>query len=460
MPAELRSRRTFWHTAWEIAAEDVALAVVLFVLAGCWVVLLLVPQAPSDPLSLGRWSAEIEDRFGPLTALFRALGLFSLLDSPFYRILLATLAFLLLVRTVAWMERLWLGRRVIRGAGEWSPVNGGTLEEMGRWLTRRGYRTRRAVKGHVLQADRWPWAEAVMVLAHLGPLLLLAGFLIGEIGGWKAEGVIGEVGRTVTGPGGRTFALVETSAGWVADQPGVQIYVTGVGPELTVSAVDAEGNALGLQQAAGEPLSPTLRFRLTEREPDAYFAVPEAGLIVRIAPESEPVLQPETDLRVQVFRSPSGNLVWEETIGETTSNLDVEGIRVRIEQGAYPVLLAVHDPGRWLKVLGLVMTGIGVLGWGLWPVRRLWLRVDQGQPVGVGDLPQEWVGRGREGWQLARAVAGVTSAFVIGAAFWSLAHSGVLWQGSPFQMVLTLLTAIGVGICLIFSGRKEGARAR
>ena len=456
MPAEIRSQRTFWHIAWEVATGDASLAIVLFALALCWTLLLFLPQAPSDPLTLGRWTAQVEARFGPLSGPLRSLGFFSLLHSPLYHALLSALAFLLLVRTVAWVERLWEGRRVDRGTGEWSPVDGGGLEEMARWLARRGYRTRRTVKGHVLQADRWPWAELMAVLVHLGPLLLLVGLWVGGMRGWRVEGLIGEAGKRVDVPGGGTVALMETPAGWASDRPGVRLYVAGVGPELTVSAVDSEGDALGLQQATGEPLSSTLQFRLTEREPDAYFAIPEAGLVVRIAPESEAVLQPGMSLRVQVFRSPSGNLVWEESIQGEAAELAVEGVRIRIERGTYPVLSAVYDPGRWLKVMALVVTGLAMLGWGFWPVRRLWLRVDQGQPVGAGDLPGAWVDGRAVGMQIARATAGVTSALVAGAALWSLTRCGALWCGSVPQMVLTVVTAMGVGGYLILSARKGG----
>ncbi|HIP87613.1 MAG TPA: hypothetical protein EYH27_04150 [Anaerolineales bacterium] len=456
MPAEIRSQRTFWHIAWGVATGDASLAIVLFALALCWTLLLFLPQAPSDPLTMGRWAVQVEARFGSLSAPLRSLGFFSLLHSPLYYALLSALAFLLLVRTVAWVERLWVGRRVGRGAGEWSPVDGEGLEEMARWLARRGYRTRRTAKGHVLQADRWPWAELMAVMVHVGPLLLLVGLWVGGLRGWRVEGLIGEVGKRVGVPGGGTIGLVETPAGWVSDRPGVRLYVAGVGPEIAVSAVDLEGDMLGLQQAAGEPLFSTLQFRLTEREPDAYFAIPEAGLVVRIAPEPEAALQPGMSLRVQVFRSPSGNLVWEESIQGEAVGIAVEGVRIRIEHGTYPVLSAVYDPGRWLKMMALVVTGLAMLGWGFWPVRRLWLRIDQGQPVGTGDLPRAWGDGGTVGMEIARATAGVASALVAGMALWSLTRCGALWCGSVLPMVLTVLTTMGVGGYLILSARKGG----
>ncbi|HHS98098.1 MAG TPA: hypothetical protein ENK08_09435 [Chloroflexi bacterium] len=456
MPAESRSQRTFWHALWEFATGDVALAAVLLALALCWVLLLLIPQAPPDPLGLGRWMIRAEARFGALTGPLRSLGLFTLLRSPFYRAILAMLAFLLLVRTVAWAERLWQGRRAGRGHGEWTRLDEGTLEEMARWLSRRGYRTRRVVKGHVLQADRWPWAELTALLANLAPLLLLLGLLVGEAAGWKVEGVVGEAGRTVSVPGDGVFTLVKTAAGWAADRPGVRVYPVGSGPELTVSAVDSAGNPLGLQQSASDSPSSILYFRLTEEERDAYFAIPDAGLIVRIAPRPETPFRPGMDLQVQVFRSPSGRLVWEGTASGEATTLAVEELDIHIAQGAYPLLLAVRDPGYWLKVLALALIGVAMLGWGFWPVRRLWLRVDQGQLVGAGDLPRVWRGKGGRAWQAVRAAAGAAAALASGSALYSLLRGGVLWRGSSLQIAFTVLAAVGIGMYLIFGGKERG----
>jgi len=455
-------RRTFWHAIWDLATGDIAFSIALFALALCWLLLLLVPQAPSNPLAIGQWLIRVESRLGPLTDPLRTLGLFSLLDSPFYRVLLAMLAFLLLVRAAAWAEQLWRNRDVGRGSGQWLPVKGRSMDEAARWLARRGYRTRRTVKGHVLQADRWPWAELAGFLAHVGPLLLLAGLLVGEIWGWRVDGVVGSSDERISVPGHGEIALMETAVGPQANQPGVRVYIEGLGPELTLSATDTEGRPLGLQRAPDEPVLPSLRFRLTEEEPDAYFAIPEAGLIVRIVPDPETALEPEGPLRVQVFRSLSGQLVWEENLGGQAADLAFEGVRVRLQRGSYPMLAIAYDPGHWLKAIALVITGLAMLGWGLWPTRRLWLRVDQGQPVGAGDLPGEWTGEGKRGLAVARAAVGTASALVAWAGFWSLGRTGGLWSGSTLQMMVTVVTTLGLGGLLIRSAGergKEGSRS-
>lgn len=454
MATEHRTRRTFWDTAWALATGDACLAAALCALAFFWTLLLAVPQAPSHPLSAARWMTEVQSRFGALAGPLRALGLFSLVGSPVHRILLAVVALLLGARSYAWAERLARGREAGRGSGAWRAVNGGSIDDLDRWLARRGYRTRRVVKGHVLQADRWPWAEAIGLLAHVAPLLLLVGLLIGDVWGWRVDGLVGEAGQVVPLRGHGEVTLLATPAGYRADRSDVRLYVTGAGLELGLSALDAEGNPLGLQRGPNEPLEPHLRFRLTEEEPDAYFAIPEAGVIVRISPQGQAVADP---LRVQVFRSPSGQLVWEEELKAGAAEVSFEGVRVQLERGRYPLLAAVHDPGYGLKAAALALAGLALVGWGVWPTRRLWLRMDGGRPVGAGDLPAVWVGKGGKGAAAVRAIVGGGAALAAAWAFWSLMRVGVLWDGSAGQMVATLLATLGLAGYLLGSrAEREG----
>jgi hypothetical protein len=309
-------------------------------------------------------------------------------------------------------------------------------------------------EGNALQADRWPWAELLAVLAHVGPLLLLLGLLAGELGGWRAEYLVGAPGEVISVPEHGEITLLDRSSGLGVDEAGVQVYVVGTGPELTVTAEDTEGNLLSLQQTPDASSSRYLRLRLTGAAEDVYFAIPRAGLIVRITPEPEAALDAEMPLRVQVFRSPSGELVQESVVTENVE-LTEGGISIQFRRARYLILTAAHDPGHWLKMVGLVVTGLAILGAAVWPARRLWVRRDGSQLAGTGDLPRgflegseearrpKWRPRWKDG---LRILVGFLAPVVSGAAVWNLAQGGVLWDGSAMQAGMTALWMAGTAV--------------
>lgn len=291
-------------------------------------------------------------------------------------------------------------------------------------------------------------------MAHIGPLLLLLGLLVGQMTGWREERLVAAPGETVSLPGRREIAVDDRAATPRLNPFAVRLYVQGMGPEVTVSATGSQADSLEVQQSPETAPVSVLTLRLTRTDTDAYFAIPDAGLVVRIAADPEVALEADAPLQVQIFRSPSGSLIQEAVLPGEGTDLSQGDTEVHFVRGDYLILTVAYDPGLWLKVGGVVVTAVALLGQGIWPPRRLWIRRDGSRLVGAGDVPagllereDEASGEERVDWQrVMRALGGVLAVVVGAAAVGSLIRSGLLWDGRPMQVALTVLWMIGVAV--------------
>jgi len=395
MTARTASRRAPWRFAWRLATGDGSLATILFGLTFYLLILALVPQAPSDPLAADRWLIQAQARFGIATESLYRLGLFYLVDSPLSRPLLAAAAFLLLVRTVERAERLRHGH----GSGQ-----------------------RR-------------WSTLLAILSHAGPLLLLVGMLVGHLWGWRAEGLIGHVGERLNVAGHGEVLLGSTSSGLWSARPGPIVYTTGNGPQITVRAYDEEGTQLGLQRNLRETPVPEVTITLAPDSPDAYFAVPDVGLVGRVCLAPQADFSTDALLRLQVFRTPTGELIRQIELEAEGLELTVEGTRLEIDRSTYLILSIVYDPGRWLKGAGVIIGAIGLLSTLACLQRR------SGQRQGI-----------RPAFCLLLALLTLGTA---GMALRNLATVGVLWDHSSFQAGLTAIWLAALGTELVLPRQEN-----
>ena len=74
-----------WRRVWRFFSGDLFLALILISLGLLLTASALLPQTPqNDPVAYSRWLSETQQRFGGLTGLLMALGLFSVAASiPF-----------------------------------------------------------------------------------------------------------------------------------------------------------------------------------------------------------------------------------------------------------------------------------------------------------------------------------------------------------------------------------------
>ena len=371
-----------WRTVWQIVTSDVLLAALLLAVAAGLTVTAGLPQMPvADPVAHARWLSEAQARFGKATQTMEALGLFTVARSLGFRAFLALLAGCLLLRLIESGDRLRRRQEMAEPTGEWRVLASVRLPDVLDDLRRRHYRVLR--QPPLFQADRWPWADLFPSLAHAGTLLLLVGLLITHLWGWRVEGLIVRSGEQVTLPGIEEWVVLDEDGRRVTHSPGVVTLIEERGPGVRASATDSTGQPLSLQR----PLEPDPVTQLTVAlAEDQYFAIPEAQLVVRLAPQPNHVIEAHGPVLVQVYRSPPGRLITEMVV-EGEAELTVDEVTLELASAPYARLTATFDPGLWPTGISLVLLTAGLLGSVVWPVRRFWLRGEAEEVEGTGDLP-------------------------------------------------------------------------
>jgi hypothetical protein len=311
---------------YRFAASRRVLAVVLGLTALALLLGVLLPQAPPATVqqSTERWLAETASRYGSLGSAMQAAGLFDLWRSPWLQILLAVLAFCLLLRLGLAAGDAWRRLRCpdpAAAAGEalrWPQHADVTLEndveaaavELAEDLHSEGWRVARAADSVAAQvvAER----SAVGVLAgplfYLGLLAALAGLWLGQQAGWREPGVAlipGQpvrlsqddslvIGAQPAPPGEVASTFLVQRDGQPAEESsfsilgagraaGVSIRRTGVGQALTVSARDAAGGAVQLQPVdrSGPPQS-SLTLVFDQPRAEQLFLAPTSELVFSV----------------------------------------------------------------------------------------------------------------------------------------------------------------------------------
>lgn len=452
-------QRDLWRTLWRLAAGDRSLAILLFGLAVTIALALAIPQLPPTLSETGPWLAQVRARFGPAVPVMNALGLFSIGDSPLFRFLLALLTLTLLIRATDRAVDLATGRRPAESDREeeaWQTLTVEDQEAAARRLAKGGHRILPLPDG-VLQADRWPIAEGLAFLAHLGPILIIVGLAIGVVWGWRADGLQAQPGEVLEIAGRGEFVVPELTPTGRAGVGGVRLYAEGAMPELTVTAVGPEGEPLGLTQTPEAEPSAELVFRLSDETPSTYFAIPDAALFVRLTLDPEIPVGADAPILVQVFRIRSGEQVTAGTLAESSAAFEAaDGVEIETQRDEYLVLTAIHDPGYWGKIIGLLVAGVAVMGRALWPPRRLWVRASDDGPEGCGHLPpwavgpsDDGEGLGEKGSRALRFLTGALAPLAAAAALWSLTREGMLWAGAAWQVAGTAVWLVILGIWLM-----------
>ena len=266
----------------------------------------MLPQAPTLPKSspaFTRWLAGIRSVFGDRTGMWADLGLFTLRSSLLLRLTLGVIGLLAAVQ----IGYLWEHRQT-RSVGE----------------------RRRTV------------------ILSLSGIVLLAGWFAHIRWGWVESGVITWDDQPIVIRDRQLNAI--QSRGRVpfwTQHYGLYLVPEGERTGLTIRALDAAGDPLSLLSSVRDDPKVTLRSVLTDQSPEAFFAVPDAGMIFRIS-------QWQNQVQVQAYRSASGELLAETPLPSDTS-LSIEDVTLDIETQSLSRYRAVYNPGA-------VFEGLGVLG--------------------------------------------------------------------------------------------------
>jgi cytochrome c biogenesis protein ResB len=127
-----------------------------------------------------------------------------------------------------------------------------------------------------------------------------------------------------------------------------------------------------LELATGSEQTGQTELLLTfaEDETRQSVGVPDAGLVLFLTmPQST---QGGTQPWVQVLESGSGQFIFEQNAPDGAP-LTVGGVSFVLTPVPCARVQVTHDPGIFWSQLGLVVLLAGLVLWGRWPPRRLWL---------------------------------------------------------------------------------------
>lgn len=308
---------------WQWLNRDRRVGELLIALAVTYLIVMLLPQAPVTATEGGayaQWLAERRPALGDWTPTLSTLGLLTFRTSLWMRALLALLALVVTARAVALVERwsAWPARR--------------------RWLT---------------------------AIGCVGGLLVLLGWGAQVLLGWMEPEVITWPGSPVTlAHLQRPVAPPKTSLPLLSERYGLYLIPQGHSVGLEIQAEDMQGQPLPLARTGRSSPQATLRIALTQASPDAYFALEQAGYIFRVSRRRDAGqggAAPAVDVRVQVYRSATGDLLVEASV-EDDDMLLVNDVRVQFEPTTLPRFEAVYNPGAPLEVLGLLLLAVSVVG--------------------------------------------------------------------------------------------------
>jgi len=195
--------REFLRWAWRQLTSMRTALVLLLLLALAAIPGSVIPQSGVDSLKTSRWQADHPD----LTPIYERLGLFSVYDSAWF----AAIYTLLMVSLVGCIiPRLFVYWRALRAQPPAAPRHlsrlpvhtyyatdetpGDVLARAHTVLKKRGYRLRDGSEEGWVAAERGYLREAGNLLFHLAVVVVLVGFAVGGLFGYKG-GVILVVGN-------------------------------------------------------------------------------------------------------------------------------------------------------------------------------------------------------------------------------------------------------------------------
>jgi len=439
-----------------------------------------LPQAPdstADPIAFSRWRAETQARLGTAFAPLREAGLLSLEASPALRGLIALATLGLLVRMLDALQATFRANR-FQPPPSPPPFQVSveqTLDDITSLLRRKRFCILR--EGDCVHAVHFPMPYIGQLAVYLGALLLIVSLAFSAVTGWRTSNLALGVGQLLPlngQPGAlydvRLDALDSTQRGQVSllqesetvgtgyvapsrpvELGGLTIALVDTGPAIRASATLTDGQPLRIQSSAASAPVTELALLLAQDEPDRFFAVPDAELVVRLSRGAD---APHT-IRAQVYRSRTGTLLFDDMV-PSDGQVKVENVALHLKVETYAVLGVTRDPGRPITLIGIVILALGLIISTCWPAAQLWLisSPNETRVIGEADTVQaitsSWLpSTRRDRVQSIIASAGWRIGFVILSAVTGGAVVPSLLRGQP---IWPLPTAVQVCVAAWLAG--------
>jgi hypothetical protein len=307
--------RRIANRLWEGLASPGTTLLILVVLSLVQITALVLPQIPGSATqgtAYTRWLAELRPRLGARTGVLAALGLLTVRSSFIMRALLGMLGLLVAVNLDGLREAFQNGAsRSVRTA--FGLIALGGLLTIGGWMAQMV----------------WGWQEPSAIVWPANPIELP------------------QHGLTLEQPSG--------SLGLWREKMGLYVLGRGKHTGFEVSATRADAPMLLLPSVDQEPQQ-VLQLTLATQEPEAFFASEEAALIFR-------VIRLPGEVQVQVYRSPSGEIVAETVFNgsEGLQTLTVDDAEVSFTPVKLPYYEIIYNPGALFEALGMVALFAGTV---------------------------------------------------------------------------------------------------
>jgi len=328
-----RTRRDPWRVAWNSVGADLTLAALLIAIAAALAVSAMVPQIPGgDAITRARTLSSLHVRYGSLARVFESLGLLSIRQSWALRVLVGLATSCIVFRAI---DLVWR----FLASGEIPPESHSTSSTSTSWLwTQTG-------------------GDAIALGSHVGAILIVVGLAISQVWGWEVTAVAPRGDGRIALPGQDAWVAYDDE-GRVTTSPGLRVRDAEFGPGARVRAIGPDGHLLRLRQ--GRDASPTTELSLAlTLDPDlatrdALFTVPQANLIIRVAPLDGAAGTVTDQLLVQAYRSPSGELAAEARV-RGSADVRVGDVTIKMDSVPYAMLTAGYSPGQLPTVAGVII---------------------------------------------------------------------------------------------------------
>jgi hypothetical protein len=410
-------RPDLFDTVWRASGGATATILLAVTLALTLSAAAVFPQQPLglDSAAEERWLSAAAGGYPGLGPILRNLGIFNLLGSPWCRILLALIAYHLLLRLANQARATWLTRhqaqdptpvyhglqsREIPLSGPLNPA----MERLSDALVGRypALTLESSPEGAHVYAERRGPEIAGPLVSYLGGLCLLLGFLLNGAAGWVLNDVTLAPGGSARAPGTSLDISLKAIAGngadavssVVASAPGgahsgsagythpfiwgsLWIVQRATGPALAVTARDASGKAILLQRAAGQETGEAISLPFTSSETEQAFAAPQRDIIFRVV--NYPTL-PEQGYSGPVFliEAYAGSDLSKPILSRTVENeatIFVGDATFVLRREQHAVLSAASVPGLAPLAMGglILLAGIVLSLW--WGHAQAWIDV-------------------------------------------------------------------------------------
>lgn len=410
--------RPFAHALdriWQRASAPQTFVALAMLLAGTLALAAVIPQQPSTLTASAAesWLAATTASYRDAGAFLRVIGAFNIVHGVWLRMLLAALGFHLALRLA---DQLRAGRRTLAPPQANPPPAGLLIAEtrIAGPLAEALARIAESLRGRYpviliendtaraqIYAERRRTSAWAPALALAGALLVLAGLVVDATWGGRspdlalapgssamldqppgARVTIQEIGGPDTAPQARVVLTDARSQraqwlafAWPTRLRNLWVAQQTTGLALAITAVDASGNPLLLQElAAGGAVSETLHVLFRQTEGEQAVAIPARNLALRAV--AYPAL-PDQDITepvilVETFRGTDPAPLAGELV-ETGASITVDDTIITLRRERYAVLAISYLPGLWLQLVGVLLVLGGTIWHIGWGVERAWL---------------------------------------------------------------------------------------